>query len=101
LAARGLDLENAQAVINYDIPNTAKAYVHRAGRCARAGKEGTAWTLAEIKEMKPFKEKMKRAGRWETLHQIRLKNSRPLIQDDEAYNVSFYSNALGGFRVFT
>lgn len=53
LAGRGLDLENVEVVINYDVPNGARTYVHRVGRCARAGRAGIAWTLVERPE-KPF-----------------------------------------------
>jgi len=41
LAARGLDVENIGRVINYHLPKEKKNYLHRAGRTARAGREGT------------------------------------------------------------
>ncbi|MDF1825620.1 MAG: DEAD/DEAH box helicase [Verrucomicrobiales bacterium] len=41
LAARGLDVENIGRVINYHLPKELKNYLHRAGRTARAGREGT------------------------------------------------------------
>ncbi len=41
LAARGLDVENIDRVINYHLPKELKNYLHRAGRTARAGNEGT------------------------------------------------------------
>lgn len=45
IAARGLDVENITHVINYDIPDTADAYIHRIGRTGRAAKTGDAFTL--------------------------------------------------------
>ncbi len=45
VAARGLDIKELSAVINYDIPHTKETYTHRIGRTARAGKEGLAFTL--------------------------------------------------------
>jgi superfamily II DNA/RNA helicase len=45
VAARGLDLEHITHVVNYDPPEDSKAYVHRVGRTARAGRGGTAITL--------------------------------------------------------
>jgi ATP-dependent RNA helicase RhlE len=45
VAARGLDLEHITHVVNYDPPEDEKAYVHRVGRTARAGREGTGITL--------------------------------------------------------
>lgn len=44
-ASRGLDIPDLAQVINYDMPKSATSYVHRVGRTARAGKEGTAITL--------------------------------------------------------
>jgi superfamily II DNA/RNA helicase len=45
VAARGLDIKNVTHVYNYDVPGSAKEYVHRIGRTARAGEEGDAITL--------------------------------------------------------
>jgi ATP-dependent RNA helicase RhlE len=45
IAARGLDIETISHVINYDIPDTADAYIHRIGRTGRAEREGDALTF--------------------------------------------------------
>ena len=45
IAARGLDVENISHVINFDMPDTADAYIHRIGRTGRAQKTGDAFTL--------------------------------------------------------
>ncbi|HET6845519.1 MAG TPA: DEAD/DEAH box helicase [Anaerolineales bacterium] len=45
IAARGLDVESISHVINFDMPDTADAYIHRIGRTGRAEKTGDAFTL--------------------------------------------------------
>lgn len=45
VAARGIDVENVDAVFNYDIPQDTEYYIHRVGRTGRAGRTGTAYTL--------------------------------------------------------
>ena len=45
VAARGLDIPDVEAVINFSFPLTIEDYVHRIGRTGRAGKEGTAHSL--------------------------------------------------------
>ncbi len=45
VAARGLDIPDVSHVFNYDVPTHAEDYVHRIGRCGRAGREGWAFTL--------------------------------------------------------
>lgn len=46
VAARGIDVDDVEAVFNYDVPMDAEYYVHRIGRTGRAGKSGKAFTLA-------------------------------------------------------
>lgn len=50
VAARGLDVEQVSHVVNFDVPSSSEAYVHRIGRTGRAGREGTAVTLLEPRE---------------------------------------------------
>lgn len=50
LVARGIDLPELDHVVNYDVPGSAAAYVHRVGRTARAGRRGCAWTLVSNAE---------------------------------------------------
>jgi ATP-dependent RNA helicase DeaD len=51
VAARGLDIENIEAVFNYDMPQNEDYYVHRIGRTGRAGKPGKAFTFAAPNEI--------------------------------------------------
>jgi ATP-dependent RNA helicase RhlE len=50
IAARGIDVEGITHVINYDLPNVPETYVHRIGRTARAGAEGTALSFCDDEE---------------------------------------------------
>ncbi|MFM8817009.1 MAG: DEAD/DEAH box helicase [Phycisphaerales bacterium] len=47
VAARGIDIEHLTHVVNFDVPSSTEAYVHRIGRTGRAGREGVAITLAD------------------------------------------------------
>ncbi len=51
VAARGLDISDLSAVINYDLPFEPEVYVHRIGRTGRAGKEGQAFSIFTPKEL--------------------------------------------------
>ena len=50
VAARGLDIDDLPAVINYELPHTAEDYVHRIGRTGRAGRSGRALSLVAPEE---------------------------------------------------
>ncbi len=51
VVARGIDVEDIDAVFNYDIPQDDEYYVHRIGRTGRAGKSGTAYSLVVGREV--------------------------------------------------
>ena len=51
VAARGIDVDDVEAVFNYDVPNNEEYYVHRIGRTGRAGKKGQAFTFVSGKEI--------------------------------------------------
>jgi superfamily II DNA/RNA helicase len=50
VAARGIDVQGVSHVINYDLPRQAEDYVHRIGRTGRAGRNGTAISLVNVRE---------------------------------------------------
>src|SRR5205085_9046577 len=51
VAARGLDVDDLEVVINFDLPNDAEDYTHRIGRTGRAGKSGRAFTFVSGQEI--------------------------------------------------
>jgi ATP-dependent RNA helicase RhlE len=53
IAARGIDVDELEYVINYEIPNIPETYVHRIGRTGRAGAKGSAFSFCDASE-KPF-----------------------------------------------
>ena len=52
ILSRGIDIDNIDLVINFDVPHDGEDYVHRIGRTARAEADGTAYTLVSIKEQR-------------------------------------------------
>src|SRR5690606_19306282 len=50
VAARGLDIDNLDNVINFDLPSIPETYVHRIGRTGRAGQSGTSYSLCSADE---------------------------------------------------
>ncbi|WP_165210620.1 DEAD/DEAH box helicase [Streptococcus tangpeifui] len=58
LVARGIDIENLETVVNYELPRDKEAYTHRTGRTGRMGKDGAVVTLVshpeDLKKLKKF-----------------------------------------------
>ena len=59
VAARGIDVDDVEAVFNYDVPQDDEYYVHRIGRTGRAGREGRAFTLVTGREIYKLKDIMR------------------------------------------
>jgi ATP-dependent RNA helicase RhlE len=63
IAARGIDIDNLQLVINYDLPDVAETYVHRIGRTGRAGHNGSAITFCAPEERTMLRDIQKLTGK--------------------------------------
>jgi ATP-dependent RNA helicase RhlE len=63
IAARGIDVDELEYVINYEIPNISETYVHRIGRTGRAGANGTAFSFCDAEERKDVKSIEKLIGK--------------------------------------
>lgn len=77
VAARGLDIDNVEAVFNYDMPSHEEYYVHRIGRTGRAGNTGSAFTFVTGKDFYLMKQIMRYTKKKMTRQPI------PTIQDIE------------------
>ncbi|MCR5609255.1 MAG: DEAD/DEAH box helicase [Lachnospiraceae bacterium] len=58
VAARGIDVDDVEAVFNYDVPQDDENYVHRIGRTGRAGRDGRAFTLISGRDIFKLKDIM-------------------------------------------
>jgi superfamily II DNA/RNA helicase len=63
IVSRGIDVENIDMVVNYDVPHDAEDYIHRIGRTARAAASGIAVTLISPKEQGKFQSIEKLLGK--------------------------------------
>eukprot|EP01028_Stygiella_incarcerata_P010824 TRINITY_DN5838_c0_g1_i2.p1 TRINITY_DN5838_c0_g1~~TRINITY_DN5838_c0_g1_i2.p1 ORF type:complete len:544 (+),score=146.77 TRINITY_DN5838_c0_g1_i2:104-1633(+) len=78
IMSRGLDIESVECVVSYDAPSHIKAYVHRVGRTARAGKNGLAVTILRRHEVRFFKDMLRKAD-----HDAKLKEVHLNASDEE------------------
>jgi ATP-dependent RNA helicase RhlE len=62
VAARGLDIDGITHVVNYEVPSTPEAYVHRVGRTGRSLTAGTALTLFSPEEERALRALEKSVG---------------------------------------
>lgn len=86
VAARGIDVEDLQVVINYDLPHDPEDYVHRIGRTGRAGREGMAATFVtgrdiyKIQYLEKFTHSRIRKGNIPTPSEVEGKRSELMIE---------------------
>ena len=83
IAARGIDIDKLQYVINYDIPNEPETYVHRIGRCGRAGEQGISISICEPEENVYLRDIEKL-----TKQKIEIASDNPFPQTDKPMNAA-------------
>ncbi len=83
IAARGIDIDKLRYVINYDIPNESETYVHRIGRCGRAGEEGISISICEPEENAYITDIEKLTGQ-----KIEIIKDHPFPQTDRPMNAA-------------
>ena len=79
VAARGLDIDDIEHVVNFDPPDEDKAYVHRTGRTGRAGKDGTAVTFVLPDQQAETSRVANRLGHREQFEDAGLRTARPKL----------------------
>ncbi|MCY1440483.1 ATP-dependent RNA helicase DbpA [compost metagenome] len=82
VAARGLDIDALDMVINVELARDAEIHVHRVGRTGRAGEKGLAVSLvapAEGHRAQAIEDMQKAALRWEQLDSLKAQNGAPLL----------------------
>ena len=73
VAARGVDVEDLGAVVNYELPTDTDTYLHRIGRTGRAGRSGLALSLCtprELQRARAIEERQDRPLRWEPVRPL-------------------------------
>ncbi|HEY4218589.1 MAG TPA: DEAD/DEAH box helicase [Gemmatimonadaceae bacterium] len=102
VAARGLDIEHVSHVVNFDVPSSPDAYVHRVGRTGRAGREGVAITLAEAREhrlLRNIEQVTKRKIAIESVPTVHDLRARRLEQTRTSLEEALAEGGLDAFRV--
>jgi ATP-dependent RNA helicase RhlE len=79
VAARGLDIEGIEHVVNYDPPDEDKSYVHRTGRTGRAGRSGNAVTFVLPDQQAETSRVANRLGHREQFEHAGLRTARPRL----------------------
>ena len=102
VAARGLDISHVSHVVNFDVPASPDAYVHRIGRTGRAGREGVAITLAEPRETRMLRNIEQHTGqkiRVAPIPTVRDLRARRLDATRDAVRAAAEDGSLESYRM--
>ena len=93
LLSRGIDIDNLDLVINYDIPIDVNYYIHRVGRTARNGRSGVAYTFYIGKQLEKIRE-------IENFTNTKFKyEDIPILENKHSENIKFITINDNGFYV--
>jgi ATP-dependent RNA helicase RhlB len=100
VAARGLDINDVDLVINYEMPQDAESYVHRIGRTGRAGKDGLAFSFISEKDVDSLgrvEEYTKKKIETQYLEDNEIvKDFKPMDREDFSFKKSFDKRPSNG-----
>jgi ATP-dependent RNA helicase DeaD len=88
VAGRGIDVNDVEAVFNYDLPRDDEDYVHRIGRTGRAGKKGKAFTFVSGKQVYNLKRIERSNG------SLIQRQNVPTLNELEATKINFYVSKI-------
>ena len=91
IAARGIDVEDMEFVINFELSNIAETYVHRIGRTGRAGAKGTAYSFCDAEEKEYLRDIEKLIGKKIPViedHPFPLMDNNPVKKPKQQLNIS-------------
>lgn len=109
VAARGIDVENVEAVFNFDLPEDLEYYVHRIGRTGRANREGVSYSFVGRREMYKLREimsytrakiKYMKIPKAADIAQIRTRQAmRDILKIMERGNLDVYAHSIEKFMM--
>ena len=91
--SRGIDIEDIELVINFDVPNDGEDYIHRIGRTARAASKGAAFTLIDTDSQYKFHQIEQLIGR--TIPKGKVPAE---LGEAPEYNPKVRTGGKGGYR---
>ena len=83
MAARGIDVEDVDAVINYDVPESNEHYTHRIGRTGRARREGVSYLMYTPEEEKRVNELLRLTRNTELCRAVKFDDAHQKLVEEK------------------